>query len=152
MENRFCFFSWPDIFLILPGNIPVRSSSYYPFTFFYVGAPHLSNFHQRCSMADPKKPVPPAIAARVALINAARVALINGQFSLEDDQIAFMGRARTILSEAARQIVESLPDHYDVGRTIAALDMVQNAKDAFCVAAILPQYKPPATTAAPVPM
>ena len=65
---------------------------------------------------------PPAIAARVALI--------NGQFSLEDDQIAFMGRARTILSEAARQIVESLPDHYDVGRTIAALDMVQNAKDA----------------------
>jgi len=81
---------------------------------------------------------------QIPLAIEARAALINGQFTLSDDQLAFMKLVRERMGQCAADIVNALPaGQYDVGRVIAGLDAMQQAKDVLCAAAILPAYRKP---------
>jgi hypothetical protein len=70
----------------------------------------------------------------------ARVKLINGNFDLPNDVPPYMKIVRETIAEAAKKITQSLPVDVDAGRTIAALDLLQQAKNTFCDAAILPHH------------
>ena len=75
---------------------------------------------------------------------AARVAAIDGTFTLTAEQQAFMALVCQAMSEAANKIVAGLPPtgQFDVGRVIAGIDAMQHSKDVLCMAAVLPAYKP----------
>lgn len=68
---------------------------------------------------------------------ALRRDLINGQFDLEPGTTDFMRGAREELARAAKTIVDALPANADIGRVIAFLDKLQDAKDAVCAAAVI---------------
>lgn len=75
----------------------------------------------------------------------ARVGLIDGNFDLPTDTSRRFGVIRKVLQGAAQTIAsvvrEAGEDNYDVGRLIAALDLLQQAKDTACVSLILPHAK-----------
>lgn len=74
---------------------------------------------------------------------SARVALINGNFDLPEESVQAMKNIRKAVSDAAEIIErESKRVKHDVGRLIAAVDTLQQAKDVACVSVILPHYKP----------
>ena len=63
--------------------------------------------------------------------------MINGQFDLDAETIAFMKLARETISEAAEKLSKARPQNANVGRFIAAVDHLQQSKNLFCDAAIL---------------
>lgn len=87
----------------------------------------------------------------------ARLALINGTFPLPAETTQVMGEIRAAISDAAASIDVSIRGKkrsadepiestarivkYDVGRLIAALDLLQQAKDVACAAVILPHHQ-----------
>lgn len=68
----------------------------------------------------------------------ARVELINGQFNIPDDAVEYVKLVREAISEAARKIRDGLPKTFDVGRIVAGMDKLQEARDTLCAASILP--------------
>ena len=68
---------------------------------------------------------------------ALRRDLIDGNFELDAETVTFMKVARTELARSARAIVDAAPSTADVGRVIAFLDKMQDAKDTVCAAAII---------------
>ena len=78
----------------------------------------------------------------------ARVAMINGQFDLPDGTSDRFDKIRAAIQHAAKVVsaeVRGAGDgNFDVGRLIAAVDMLQHAKDTACCALILP-HAPSAT-------
>lgn len=79
--------------------------------------------------------IPNTPAANPAL--ALRVDLIDGQFDLSGETLAFMNAVRTEIKKTARLIVSMAPRDCDTGRLIAAVDSLQHTKNLFCDAAIL---------------
>lgn len=87
----------------------------------------------------------------------ARLALINGNFPLPAETVQAMREIRVAISDAAASIDVSIRGKkrsadeavetparivkYDVGRLIAALDLLQQAKDVACAALILPHHQ-----------
>ena len=75
----------------------------------------------------------------------ARVAVIDGQFDLPEGTrerfTVIRGAIKTAAETVANVIRETGEGNYDVGRLIAALDALQNAKDMACVSLILPHHK-----------
>lgn len=67
--------------------------------------------------------------------------MINGRFDLQSDTTDFMDVVRSAMEEAATKIIESAPDYCDIGRVIAGVDTLQQAKNIFCDAAILGNEK-----------
>lgn len=66
-----------------------------------------------------------------------RVDLINGQFELDQKTKDFMAAVRINIAIVANQLSNLAPGTCDVGRFIAALDCLQQAKNLFCDSAIL---------------
>ncbi len=66
-----------------------------------------------------------------------RCDLLNGNFELDKETVAFMRFAREELSRAANAICAAQPQNADIGRMIAFLDKLQDAKDTVCAAAII---------------
>ena len=68
-----------------------------------------------------------------------RVEMINGQFDLPGDSVEGMKEIRIAVSLCARTIHESFKKRkVDIGRAIAAMDSLQQAKNIACDALILP--------------
>ena len=70
-----------------------------------------------------------------------RVDMVNGNFELDQESLDFMKLVREKIAEVAETLRERSPDHCDVGRLIAAIDKLQEAKNTFCDAAILGNEK-----------
>jgi hypothetical protein len=69
---------------------------------------------------------------------AIRRDVINGSFRTPFETDAYIKMVRAALEEAAQKIAAVDADlPMDVGRFIHALDLLQQAKDTFCVAAII---------------
>lgn len=69
---------------------------------------------------------------------ALRCDLINGSFQLGDDTIAFMKFTRVVLDDAAHKLGSYNADvPMDHDRFVAGMDLLQQAKDVLCAAAIL---------------
>lgn len=66
-----------------------------------------------------------------------RIDFINGQFPLDKPTTDFMAFVRAEMAATARRIAERSPDSCDVGRFIAAMDHLQQAKNLLCDSAIL---------------
>lgn len=75
---------------------------------------------------------------------AARVKMVNGHFDLPAQTLTSMGEIRGVVAEAAEKMAASVEcnDKYDVGRLIAALDHLQQAKNIACDSLILPHAPP----------
>lgn len=75
---------------------------------------------------------------------SARARLINGNFALPDETITAMREIRAACSDLGTRleaVAKSVGVSVDIGRMIAALDLVQQVKDVACVALILPHAK-----------
>ena len=80
----------------------------------------------------------------------ARVELINGLFDLPSESSEAMKQIRAIVATCAQDlkvVFDSLtkskeagspPPGYDMGRAIAAIDLLQQVKDVACVSILLP--------------
>ncbi len=66
-----------------------------------------------------------------------RCDLLNGSFELDKETIDFMRFVREELSRSAKAICAARPKNADVGRVIAFVDKLQDAKDTICAAAII---------------
>ena len=74
----------------------------------------------------------------------ARVAVIDGMFDLpngtKDRFTAIRGAIQRAAAEVAEAVRGAGEGGYDVGRLVAALDLMQQAKDTACVSLILPHH------------
>jgi hypothetical protein len=66
-----------------------------------------------------------------------RVGMVNGMFALDEATKDFMPLVRRKIEEVAADLVNHAPDTCDIGRLIAAVDMLQQAKNTFIDSAIL---------------
>lgn len=83
-----------------------------------------------------------AAEERAKLSIDARVAIINGAFDLPDKTPEVMSEVRKILAKAAEDLkVVLLAEKHDIGRVIATMDLLQQAKDTACTSLILPHYR-----------
>jgi hypothetical protein len=72
---------------------------------------------------------------------AARLQGINHKFKFNPARNARADRIRELLQEAATEAAEIVAgsEQYDLGRTIHATDLIQQAKDTFVMAMMLPE-------------
>ena len=63
--------------------------------------------------------------------------MINGSFELTDQEKEFMKLVREVLSDATKRIHDGAPPTCDIGCIVAGTDLLQQAKNKFCDAAIL---------------
>jgi hypothetical protein len=74
----------------------------------------------------------------------ARVAVIDGMFQLPRATTERFTKIRGAIQRAAADVAEAVREAgeggYDVGRLVAALDLLQQAKDVACVSLILPHH------------
>lgn len=63
--------------------------------------------------------------------------MINGMFELDQATKDFMPTVRRKIEALATELVKEVPDTCDIGRVIAAVDLLQQAKNTFIDAAIL---------------
>lgn len=79
-----------------------------------------------------------------AVAVAARVKMVNGQFDLPAQTLKSMGEIREAVAETAEKIAASVErnEKHDIGRLIAALDHLQQAKNIACDSLILPHAPP----------
>ena len=69
---------------------------------------------------------------------ALRADMINGMFELPPETKAFMNKARETIERAAKELLDTDDTlALDVGRMIHVLDLLQQAKNCACDAAIL---------------
>ena len=66
-----------------------------------------------------------------------RADMIDGQFELDTNTVAFMTWIRQACAALAQEARQRAPDTCDVGRLIAAVDHLQQTKNLFCDAVIL---------------
>lgn len=66
-----------------------------------------------------------------------RVDMINGQFETSAETTAFMRTVRAEIAAVAKRLSETAPETCDTGRFIAALDLLQQAKNVLCDSALL---------------
>jgi len=72
----------------------------------------------------------------------ARVAIINGTFELPPSTPKAMATVREILAKAAEDLkAVIISEKHDIGRVIATMDLLQQAKDTACASLILPHYQ-----------
>lgn len=72
----------------------------------------------------------------------ARVAMVNGNFNLPDSTPKALASIREILAKAATDLKKAIQEEeYNVGCIIAAMDLLQQAKNKACDGLILPHYK-----------
>ena len=74
---------------------------------------------------------------------AARVDMLDGNFTLPEGTTDQMRRVRMIMLQAAAELEQVFYDAsvYDKGRAIATMDLLQQAKNTACDALILPHHK-----------
>lgn len=75
---------------------------------------------------------------------AARVNLVNGNFSLPEETIAAMRKIRELIATCSQELAactSSVP--YNEARLLAALDALQAVKNVACDAIILPHHDKP---------
>ena len=66
-----------------------------------------------------------------------RIDMVNGQFDLKDEDVAYMKLVREQTSQLAKKLAEEAPKTSNIGRIIAATDALQQVKNLYCDAAIL---------------
>lgn len=66
-----------------------------------------------------------------------RCDLLNGNFEHDKETVEFMRFAREEVARCARAVCAARPKNADVGRVIAFVDKLQDAKDTICAAAII---------------
>lgn len=66
-----------------------------------------------------------------------RLDMIDGTFDLDSETTAYMATTRKAIAELAKSLAASAPSTCDVGRLIAAIDHLQQAKNILCDSAIL---------------
>ena len=78
----------------------------------------------------------------------ARTAMIDGYFNLPEPTIDAMKEIRAAFAECAKKVqhVTLGAGAFDIGRLIACIDLIQQAKNVACDSLILPHYKPPSVT------
>lgn len=68
-----------------------------------------------------------------------RVEMINGYFTLPENAVKDMKEIREAISVCAHKLQEIFKrNNFDTGRAIAAIDLLQSAKNTACDALILP--------------
>jgi hypothetical protein len=91
---------------------------------------------EKYSMAQP--------SLAVAVVQ--RLALVNGNFPLPDETPATVKKIREIVAQCATDLAAAINVvPHDIGRFIATLDLLQQAKDVACCAVLLP-HAPRAVT------
>jgi hypothetical protein len=70
----------------------------------------------------------------------ARVSMINGRFDLPERTPPALNLVREAVADAAEKVTSAVEgaETHDTGRLIAALDLLQQAKNVACDALILP--------------
>lgn len=66
-----------------------------------------------------------------------RIDMLNGHFDLTAPTTDFMNIVRQEIERTARTLNETRPADVDIGRFIAAIDHLQQAKNLFCDSVIL---------------
>lgn len=66
-----------------------------------------------------------------------RIDLLNNQFELDPETVAFINLVRERTQALARELYAARPTNYDPGRFVAATDGLHHAAGLFCDAVVL---------------
>jgi hypothetical protein len=66
-----------------------------------------------------------------------RVAMINSRFAVDADTTAYMDLVRAEIAGVAARLQKAAPATCDIGRFIAAIDLLQQSKNVFIDSALL---------------